>query len=172
MAENADHEPFPYPLDDLKCCYITISNMHYCNGMHIITVLFFTLHYGGRVLFSCTILFSQCDFYFLVVCTLCLGPKGDKSFTKKAAIFLKELLLKSVLLKKLKLLEVIKKYTKFCSTISLFRENRFKSFDSVPLGTLYFKILRHQKRMTSQNFEQKIEHCQLILQKILQIAHF
>ena len=116
--------------------------------------------------------FSQCDFYFLVICTLCLGPKGDISLTEKAAIFLKEILLKSVLLKKLKLLEVIKRYTKFCSTIPLFRENRFKSFDSVPLGTPYFKILRHQKRMTSQNFLQKIEHRQLILQKILQIAHF
>ena len=133
---------------------------------------FFTLPYGGRVLFSCTILFLPMCFLFLVVCTLCLGPKGDISFTEKAAIFLKEILLKSVLLKKLKLLEVIKRYTKFCSTIPFFRENRFKLFDSVLLGTLYFKILRHQKRMTSQNFVQKIEYRQLILQKILQIAHF
>ena len=41
---------------------------------------------------------------------------------------------------------------------SPYLRNRFNLFDSVPLATLRFDILWHQKRMTLQNFVQNIEH--------------
>ena len=55
------------------------------------------------------------------------------------------------------LLEVIKTYHKFCSTILLIRENRFNPLTSCHLATLRFEILWHQKRMTWQNFLQNTE---------------
>ena len=51
---------------------------------------------------------------------------------------------------KRELLEVIKKYSKPCSTIFLICENRFNPYNSVPLATLRFRISWHQKRMALQ----------------------
>ena len=71
---------------------------------------------------------------------------------------LKRYCLRSVLLKKWKLLEVIKRCPKPCSTIPCIRENSFSPFDSEPLATLRFVISWHQKRMNLQNILQNIEH--------------
>ena len=49
------------------------------------------------------------------------------------------------------ILEVIKICPKPGSTIPLIRKTILNSFDSIPLATLRFEILWHQKRMTLQN---------------------
>ena len=65
---------------------------------------------------------------------------------------------RSVLLKKWKLLEVIKRLPKACSTILLIRENRFNPFESVPLTTLRLETTPHQKRMNLQNYLPHKQH--------------
>ena len=65
---------------------------------------------------------------------------------------LKKYCLRSILLKKWELLEVIN--TSPCSFILLFRENTFNPFDSVPLATLRFETTWYQKSMILQNLLQ------------------
>ena len=72
----------------------------------------------------------------------------------RLTILFKELLLeimKSVILNKGELLEVIKRFFKPCSTIPFVHKNKFNPFDSVPLATLRFEISLHHKRMTYKN---------------------
>ena len=47
-----------------------------------------------------------------------------------------------------------KELLKPCSNISFVRENQFNPFEFVPLATLRFEVLWHQKRMTLQNLLQ------------------
>ena len=81
--------------------------------------------------------------------------------TQKPAIFyskilfskskIKEISIESGI-KKWKVLEVIKRYSKPCSTIFLIRENMFNLLDSVTLAALRFELSCHQKKMTLKIF--------------------
>ena len=66
---------------------------------------------------------------------------------------------------KWELLEVIKRFLKPWFIIT-YPQNRFNSFDSIPLKILSFEFLWHKKRMTLQNFFQN-KQCDVRLLNIV-----